>query len=165
MAKVPYDPVPSVAPDKTPMPYLRVPGSLAEATGQGLARAGERLGSAFEQAGNRFETNALARQNLENETWAKDADVDVMVKIGQAQSEFDQLEGRNATEALPGHMERIKSIRQEALDQAPNGMARKMLDQSISRRVGFAIVDSGHKAGTQAKVASRTAAKARVETA
>jgi hypothetical protein len=102
---------------------------------------------------------------LENETWAKNQDVDVMIKIGQAQSEFDQLEGENATAALPGHLEKIKKIREQALEGAPNPMAKRMLDQSISRRVGFAIVDSGHKAGTQAKSANRAARTARVETA
>lgn len=162
---IPYSPVPTVAPERGGTPYLRVPDSIAEASGQGLARAGEGLGRSLEGAADKLESNVLMLQNMENETWAKNADVDVMVKIGQAQSEFDQKEGQNATQALPGHMENIKQIRQEALDSAPNNMARKMLDQSIARRVGFAIVDSGHKAGTQAKVASRAAGKARVEAA
>lgn len=163
---VPYTPVPSAAPNAAPAsPYLRVPSGTQEAAGVGVASAVQGFGHQVEQASDKVSQQVLALQGLQNETLAKDGDVDVMVKIGQAQSEYDQLEGQNAADALPAHIEKIKKIRQEALDGMPNPMARRMLDQSISRRVGFAIVDSGHKAGTQMRVATKQASGARVEAA
>lgn len=165
MPATPVSLVPSIGPTKTQEPYLRVPSNLGEATGVNRFRAVQNFGQEIEKASNVVAQEVLQLQGLENETWAKNQDVDTMIKIGQAQSEFDQLEGENATAALPQHLERIKKIREDALQQAPNPMAKRMLDQSIARRVGFAIVDSGHKAGTQAKVANRAARTARVETA
>lgn len=135
MPVVPFSGVPSVAPSGQPESYLRTPSGLDEAAGVGVARAMQGLGGQIEKTGDMLAQHAVAFQNLQNESAAKDADVDAMVKIGAAQSEFDRLEGDNATKALPGHMQRIKDIRQEALDGMKNPAARRMLDQSISRRV------------------------------
>lgn len=163
MPKVPYDPVPTVAPDKSPQPYLQVPGSLAAATGQGLARAGEHFGAEVAVAGNMLERQALGRQELENDTWARNANVDAEVALGTEREKYNSLEGTQATAALPAYQERVKSIRQEALDRAPNDSARKMLDASLARRVGFALVDGGGHAATEAKVANRTARVAEID--
>ncbi len=162
MAQVPYKPVPNVAPQAPPTPsiHLDTPGA---AFGENVAQAQRGLGQAEEQAGNTLFGEALKLQQLQNESWAKDADVDVMIKIGKAQSEFDQLEGQNAVAALPAHMERIKAIREEAIASSPNPEARRFLDNSISRRVGFAIVDAGARAGQQVKVAQNRATEAQIQ--
>lgn len=182
MPQVPYKPVPSAAPRYNPTPSvgLSVPtaafGALsAEAKGAGAravagseeleARALQGFGKELESSGEKLGQVALQFQQLNNENWAREKDVDTMIQLGKAQSEYDSLEGQNQVDALPAHMERIKAIRQEALDSAPNEMARKLLDSNIARRVGFAIVDSGHKAGTAAKSVAKTSRAARKETA
>lgn len=163
---VPYNPVPSQAPNAAPAsPYLRVPSGTEEAAGVGVAQATVGLGREVQQASDVVASHVLQLQNLDNETWAKDNDVTAMIQIGQTMSEFDQLEGKNAIDAMPQYQDRIKKIRQDLLDNAPNPMARRMLDQSISRRVGFALVDMGHKAGTQLRTANKQASVARVNTA
>lgn len=144
---------------------MRVPGSVEEASGSRVAQATQGVGRELEQAGGMLATNALALQHIQNETDAKNADVDVMVAIGQETSKFDQLEGDAMAKALPEYQKKIKEIRQEALEKMTNGMARQMLDQSISRRVGFALVDAGHKTGTQMRRAEDEAAVSRAETA
>jgi hypothetical protein len=165
MPQVPYNPAPSVGPSGQSTPFLRVPGAIEEASGVGVARAVSGVGREISQAGDMLAQQALHMQHMVNETDAKNADVDVMVQIGQAASEFDALEGDQAVKKLPEYQERVKKIRQDALANMPNGMSRNMLDQSISRRVGFALVDFGHKAGTQAKLSNKAARSARVETA
>lgn len=171
MPQVPYKPYPSTSPRYSPTPQVGL--SVPEAAFGGASARGEAaeagaiagLGRELEGAGEKLGQTALQFQQLNNENWAREKDVDTMIKLGKAQSEFDSLEGQNQVNALPAHMERIKAIRQEALDSAPNEMARKLLDSNIARRVGFAIVDSGHKAGTAAKGVAKTSRAARKETA
>lgn len=185
MPQVPYHSFPSSGPSFTPAPSLglSVPaqafGGASAAAGETVARTMGTAGQAYGdvgrattglahtlgQIGEQTAARAMEFQGLVNDTWAREKDVDVMIELGKAQSEFDQLEGQNAVNALPGHMERIKGIRQQALEDAPNQMAKKLLDAQIARRVGFAIVDSGHKAGTQARAANKQAGAARIETA
>ncbi len=164
MAQVPYKPVPNVAPQAPPTPsiHLDTPGA---AFGENVAQAQRGLGQAEEQAGNTLFGEALKLQQLQNESWAKDADVDVMVKIGKIKSEFDQKEGMDSINALPAYTEQIQAIRKEAIAGSPNPEARRFLDNSISRRVDFAIVDAGAQAGRQVKVAANAASDARVQTA
>jgi hypothetical protein len=163
MPTVPYQPYPTEQPTSRGASPIGV-ATPGEAFGTGIGQAMRGLGSQLEQSGNELFARAYAIKQLENETTAKDADVEVMTKLGQLKNDFYQLEGKNASAALPDYMERVKAIRQEALDGAPNPQARHMLDQSISRRVGFTIVDLGGHAGTQAKIAADKAAVARTDT-
>lgn len=164
MPAVPYKPFPTVEPslNATPSVGLNVPGA---AFGANTAEAIKGLGGAISGVSDEASKIALSYQALQNDTWAKDADTNVMIKIGQADSDFKQLEGQNAVSALQAHQERIKAIRQEALEEAPNSAAKRMLDATITRRVGFAVVDAGNYAGTQAKVAANNASSARLQAA
>lgn len=160
-----YNPSGSVAPSGQGTPYIRVPGAIEEASGVGVARAVQGFGKEVSQVGDMLAKHALSFQQIQNETDAKNGDVEAMVAIGQAAAKFDQLEGENSVKALPGYQQEIKDIRETALKNMPNAEARRMLDQSISRRVGFALVDAGHKAGTQLKSANKQARVARRDTA
>ena len=164
MAQVPYNPAPSVGPSGQVTPFMRVPGSVGEAAGVGVAQAIKGLGNEVSQAGDMLAGQALRMQHMVNESTAKNGDVSVYEQIGAENAQFDQLEGDRAVAELPKFQERIKKIREDALASMPNDMTRKMLDQSISRQVGFALINAGHKAATQAKVATKEARGARIET-
>lgn len=165
MANSPYLPAPSVGPSSEGTPYMRVPAATEEAAGVGTARAVQNFGKEISQIGDMVAQHALSLQHIVNETDAKNADVQTMIAIGQATSEFDQLQGENAIKALPKFQQTVEKIRQDSLAKMANPEARRMLDASISRRVGFSLVDAGHKAGTQLKAAARTANASRLETA
>jgi len=163
MARVPYTGAPTQGPSGQLLPFQRTPSGLEEAFGAGVAKAFQGLGGKVEQAGDVMARSALEFQNLQNESDAKNGDIDAMVQTGQVLSDFTQLEGDAALKALPDYQQRLKDVRQKALDAMPNPAARRMLDQIVSRRVGFALVDMGRHAGNQAKVANDQAATARVE--
>lgn len=160
MPQAPYQAYPSVAPASEPTPKigLSVPGT---AFGTNIAEATRGFGQQLEHASDELSRTALQIQALQNDTWAKDKDADTMLKIGEKVEAFKQLEGQNAVNALPEHQATIKAIRDEALDSAPNAAAKRMLNASLARRVGFALVDAGGYAGTQAKVSLNNASEAR----
>lgn len=164
MPQVPYRPYPTEQPAFNPTPELQIRAPAA-AFGAATAEAVKGVGGQLSHAGDVFAERALAAQGLINETWAKDADVTAMERIGQAEAEYNQLEGTNAVQQLPAHQARIKRIREDVLGAAPNAMARKLADTTITRRVGFALVDAGSRAGQQAKVAANRASDGRLETA
>ena len=183
MPQVPYKPIPEPGPSDRRVPTLGIPvtgeafgtgiGGAIKGFGQetigygqqvrGLGEAEMALGRTLGQVGGDAADIALKYQQLNNETWAKNNDVKVMTQIGAEKAKFDQLEGNNAVTALPAFQARIQQIRQNALDNAPNVEARRMLDNSVARRVGFALVDAGGRAGQQAKVAANNAASARLQ--
>ncbi|HEX4500586.1 MAG TPA: hypothetical protein VH187_05350 [Scandinavium sp.] len=184
MPQVPYRAVPEVAPEVRPLPTFQARGAEETAFGGGIGAAQReyggqvigyggqlrekgkeiaRLGGAEEGVGEKLAQSAIAFQQLNNETWAKDNDVKVLTEIGQAKAEYDKLEGQNAVNALPGFQEQIKGIREKYLATAPNAEAKSMLDNSMARQVGYAIVDAGARAGNQAKIAADRASKARLD--
>jgi len=165
MASTPYDPAPEVGPSGIATPNLRAAAAVEEASGVGVGRAMQGLGGEVSKVGDMLAQNALALQRMQNEIDGKNLDVEAMIKIGQENSKFDLLEGDAATKALPGFHQRIKEIRQEVLDKAPNLDTRRLVDQSIMRQVGFAIVNAGHKAGTQMRKALDDAAIGRINIA
>jgi hypothetical protein len=164
MPTVPYRPYPTAEPAVEPTPRigLSVPGA---AFGTNIAEAVKGFGGALQQASNDVAQTTLRIAALQNDTWAKDADTNAMIKIGQLDSEFKQLEGQNAVDALPEHQKKIQDIRDDALADAPNAGAKRMLNNTLTRRVGFAVVDAGNYAGTQAKVALNNASSARLQAA
>ena len=164
MPQVPYRPFPTVEPALRPTPSigLRVPG---EAFGTNIAAATERLGGTIEKVGNEIGQQAIAYQALNNDTWAKNAFADTEVKLGKLQENFKLQEGVNATQGLDAHVQQIQDARKSALDSAPNPMARKLLDDVLTRRVSFQIIDSNNHAGNQAKVAANEAAQSRLDAA
>jgi hypothetical protein len=162
--QVPYRPFPTVEPALRPIPSLglRVPG---EAFGTNIASATERLGGTVEKVADEAAKQAIAYQALNNDTWAKNAFAGTEVELGKLQENFKLQEGVNATAGLDGHIQAIQDARTKALDSAPNPMARKLLDDVLTRRVAFQVVDSNNHAGNQAKVAANEAAQSRLDAA
>ena len=76
MAQVPYSPVPDVAPSDTATPRVSVATPEA-AFGGATAKAIENLGTTVQGAGNELFGRAVALQQLNNETEAKIAGMDL----------------------------------------------------------------------------------------
>src|SRR5229473_766113 len=156
------DLTPSVAPTTSGVagPSLAVP---TDAFGGAVGKALEGLGSAVETGSDRIWQRAVELQNLNNETEAKSADADYMMKAGMEHANFSSLEGNAAKAAFPGYMQKLKDLRQEARDGLSNPMAQKMFDASSLSVMGRTIFNGAGHAAQQTKVAASNASQARVD--
>jgi hypothetical protein len=63
------------------------------------------LGKQIESSGTELFHRAVALQDLKNETDAKEADAQYMMKVGELHANFSALQGRQAADAYPKYME------------------------------------------------------------
>lgn len=147
-----YTGAPSVSPESgVGFAQLSDRGATPEAFGVNVAEAGQRLGRAISQVGEVGVDYALRQQKIYNEAVTKDLDVSSMEKLGQATTDFYSQKGKAAVEAHPEYVKAVQEIRKDALAAAPNQEVARMLDQQLSRRVGFALIDGGRHLATELK--------------
>ena len=163
MPNIPYSPVPSVSPSGQGTPFMRVPGAVEEASGVGVGRAIQGVGKEVSQAGEMLAQQALTTQNFVNEAEAKDSDVAFTIRAGELKEKYNEKRGLNAVEARDAYIKDLQQIRQETLNGMKNQASRKMLDQSIARRMGFLIVEGNSRAATEARIAVKDASDARIQ--
>src|SRR6266478_1807751 len=162
MAPQAPDLVPSMAPTTSGVagPSLAVP---IDAFGGAIGHALSGLGQAVETASDRIWTRAMEIQNLNNETEAKTADADYMMKAGMEHANFSSLTGTQARDAFPGYMKKLQDMRTEAREGLSNPMAQKMFDASSLSVMGRTIFNGAGHAAQQAKVAANGASQARID--
>src|SRR5258708_32217172 len=154
--------VPTASPSSGGTPELSINAS-PDAFGGAVGHALSGLGNALEGAGDKIWQRAMEMQNLQNETDAKNADADYMMKAGQLHADFSALEGTQAKEAFPKYMEDLQGLRTEIRDGMKNPMAQKMYDSSSLSTMGRTIFNGAGHAAQQMKVASNNASSARVD--
>jgi hypothetical protein len=158
MPSVPYRPYPTQTPSVEPTPAMgiRVPTA---AFGSSVAEGTQKLGSTIESVGDMLHKQVMEQQALENDTWVKNAFIASESAIGEKTAAYKETEGVDAANARPQYVKDIQDIRQKALDDAPNPMAKKALDDQLSRRIGFNLIDAAGHSATQAKHANDEASK------
>ncbi len=129
MAQVPYSPVPDVAPSDIATPRVSVATPEA-AFGGATAKAIENLGTTVQGAGNELFGRAVALQQLNNETEAKQADADYMIAAGDVHAKFNALEGKDRVDAYPGYVKQLEDLRVKGRNGLSNAMAQRMFDSS-----------------------------------
>lgn len=128
------------------------PQARAEkAVGESVSRLGNSIAGAFSQS-----------SGIENDTATHDLDVQGMTKLGERQTQFYSLEGKNAIDAAPQYIKDLQSLRQNILDQAPNDTVRKKVDQLFSTNIGNAIVSGGRHVAQQEKAYTNDTANASI---
>lgn len=157
MANVPYSAVPTdVSPQATPTPSLRInepPAAFGGVVGQAL----EGLGAQAMHSANEIFARAEAIQNLRNETEAKEADANYMMKTGELHAQFSALQGKQAVDAYPGYIKSMQDSRTELRDGLSNDAARKMYDSASLSTMGRTIFNgAGHAAAENKKWALTT---------
>lgn len=161
--QVPYSPVPTATPENIATPKLGVstPGAaFGETIGAAVSHLGQQLG----HAGDEIFRRAMALQELQNETQAKEADAKYMIEAGKLHVQFSALEGGNASPAaLEKYTQDLDSLRKQIRSDLPNDAARKMYDGSSLSTMGRTIFNGAGHAGQQQKVAAHNASTARID--
>src|SRR5882757_1406898 len=137
MPQVPYSPIPQPGQMVgTPKVSVNTPeAAFGGAVGQALRGAGQQL----EHSGDEIFRRAVALQDLRNETDAKEADAQYMMKVGELHANFSALQGRAAADAYPEYMQNIQKLRQDMRGDLPNDAARKMFDSPSLSTMGRTI--------------------------
>src|SRR5690242_2999627 len=110
MPQVPYDPVPSVPGEDHRITRPEVP-MIGAAFGTNIAEGVEKLGATGEQVGNELFSRAIALQQLNNETNARETSIKATQEMAIEQENFDSLEGKARHDALPQHLKALNDIR------------------------------------------------------
>lgn len=155
-SQVPYSPVPSVGPSGQAVPELRVNAS-SDAFGVNIGEAIKGLGGTVQHVGDELFQRGLALQKLQNETIAKQADTDYMIKAGDLHAKFSALEGQDAVNAFPEYAKNLQKSREEIRASLGNDEARRFYDSQSLSTMGRSIFNgAGHSATEQKKWTHRT---------
>src|SRR6266478_300562 len=151
--------VPGLVPDQTPSMGGTPDVNLAVPTDA----FGGAIGHDIEGASDKIWAQAMNMQSLQNETEAKNADADYMMKAGMLHANFNAKEGNNASpEALQAHIKELQDLRVATRGGLSNPMAQKMFDGSSLSFMGRTIFNAAGHAAQQTKVAANNASTARV---
>lgn len=125
---------------------------IEDAFGAQGAKAVSTLGTALEQTGDRLFTRAVALQQLNNETEARDADTQYMIQAGKLHADFSTLEGKAASDAYPKFQADLEAIRTSIRNGLSNPMAQKLFDSNSLSTMGRTIFNgAGHAASENKK--------------
>lgn len=160
--QVPYSPVPTADPSSRGTPEFR-PQVPSEAFGVNIGQAVEGLGKDISHAGNELYTRAIALKQLENETEAKEADAQYMIKAGELHANYSALQGRAAVEAYPAYQAQLNEERQKLRQNLSTDMARKMYDSSSLSTMSRSIFNGAGHAATQLRKSAVDGATAQYE--
>src|SRR5262245_25055856 len=125
MPTVPYNPVPQVAPSQQATPNIDVPTPIA-AFGGTIASAIDSVGRASQDAGNENLRRAVALQELQNETEAREADAEYTISMGQLRADYHALEGKNAVQAYPKFVRDVRELQQRYSGTMSNPMSKRI---------------------------------------
>src|SRR5882762_8322699 len=161
MPTVPYKPIPDQSPQATPTPYFHV-NTPPAAFGANIGQALEGLGQMTEHAGNELFTRAIALQNLRNETEAREADAQYMMKAGELHANFSSLQGKQAVDAYPGYMQQLQESREQIREGLSNDASRRLYDSPSLSTLGRTIFNGAGHAAAENKSWAYGASKARI---
>jgi hypothetical protein len=153
---------PTVAPTTQGIGEVNLPVPV-DAFGGAVGHALQGLGSDVEKGSDRIWQRAVEIQNLNNETEAKEADAQYMMKAGLLHAQFGALEGNAAAAAFPKHMQDLQDLRTGIRGGLSNPMAQRMYDASSLSVMGRTIFNAAGHAAQQGKVAASNASQARVD--
>lgn len=151
MPSVPYQPYPETTPTKQGAPDLNIATPEA-AFGGASAAATAQAGSELSSTGTELFNRAIAMQQLDNESVARDKDVEYMIGAGKLHAEFNALEGEAAVRAFPKYAQDLKDLRQNIRSSIGNAQAQKMFDANSLSTMGRSIFNgAGHSASENKK--------------
>jgi len=154
MPRVPYQPYSEVAPGDQATNIATPP----EAFGVGVARATEGLGQNIARTGDELFSRAVAFQNLNNETEARQADLQLMGELGDLHAKYDSLEGQARVDAFPKYKQDIFDAHQRIRGSISNDGARRMYDGNALSTIGRTIFNgAGAAASAQKQWMDKTA--------
>lgn len=156
--------LPDVQPSTQGAPSVDI-GVPVDAFGGAVGHALAGLGQDITKDSDDVWHEAMAVQNQVNETTAKDADAQYMIKSGIMHADFLNKEGNNAgPEALQKHIQDLQDLR-TSLRKDLNPAAAQMYDASSLSFMGRNIFNAASHSGQQIKVAGNNASTSRIQLA
>lgn len=153
MAEVPYVPIPQVRNTDASGAMISVPNANAQAFGEGVGAAMQRVGAAGQHAADTIAHKTIEFQNIQNETTANNILLAGAEKLAQEELKLKQLDGENAVNYLPTYNENVRKIREQVAGGADNPAVARLVDTALRRRATDAIISGAGYAGSQARVA------------
>jgi len=161
MPRIPYSPVPSVQSTGAPEAYQRIDASPA-AFGAGVAAAMGNLGKGIGDVAEAVDHHVVQFQKMANTAESNDLDMQAAEQIGELDSWYSSLEGKQKMDALPAYQERIKGIRSNIIGKASNPAVARDTDNALRRSVGYSLINAGKSAGSAIKQYERQATVSKV---
>lgn len=162
MPQVPYQNFTTAQPSSTGTPNVNV-STPAAAFGGNVAEAISGLGHSISHVGDELFTRAIALQQLQNETDAKDADSKYMIKAGELHANYSALQGQDAVKAYPQYSKDLEQSRKDIRNGLGNAQAQKMYDSQSLGTMGRSIFNGAGHAATQQRLWSINTAKAQID--
>lgn len=161
MPQVPYSPVPT----ETPSGPSRGPISInapVEAFGGAVAKSLEGLGRVVDRAGDEMFQRAVAIQQLHNDSIAKEADSNYMMKAGELHAQYSARQGKERVDAFPKYMKDLEEARVQT-GAGLNPAARKIYDGSTRSTMSRTIFNGAGAAASAQKEFTVTTAVAQMD--
>lgn len=165
MAQIPYSPIPNVTEQlaPTPLTHLNTP---SDAFGGDIGQALSTLGHTTEEAGNEIFQRAIAMQQLNNESEAREASAKYMEQAGVLHADFTSRMGQNAgPAAFQKYTEDLNNTRTQIRSTLSNPMAQRMYDADSFSTMGRTIFNGAGHSADQMKGYALAANKAQIESA
>lgn len=150
MAQVPYNPVPSPAPQDiaTPRVSEATPGA---AFGETIGQALSGLGRTMEVGSGELFQRAVALQDLRNETAAREGDAQYSMLQSKMHADFSALQGKARVDALNDYIQSSNELRTQIRANLPNDAARRMYDATSLSFMNRNIFNAAGAAATANK--------------
>lgn len=162
MPKVPYNPVPQERVAQQGTPYLREEAPAA-AFGANVGQAIEGFGKTLEGAGDELFKRAMAIQTLKNESEAREADANYIIKSGELHANYNSLTGKNAVDAYPQYAKDLQGLRKQMSEGLSNDASRRLFDAQTKTTMARTIFNGANHAATENRKYAAGASGARVE--
>jgi hypothetical protein len=159
MPQVPYQPAPTVQPGGMPTRPVHVDTPVA-AFGGAVAGALEGLGEGMKSAGNELWSRAVALKELQNETKAREADVNSWGEMDSRLIQYKTSEGRDTVAGNQQFNDDIMAIYHKHRDSLDNDSARRMYDASALSNLRRIMLSGADYSSSQQKAWSLNSANA-----
>lgn len=163
MAAAPKFDSPNVMPSGKPLRYIQV-DTNADMFGAGIGRAISGFGSTVASVGAQLEANNEKIRLESAKTSANQAFVTASMASNELEATYLQTQGTNAAAGYTDYSDKLKSIRQEALDSLADDDAKKLFDGAFQPTMLSGANSGAVHAAQQGRVAAIDASKARVNT-
>ena len=126
--------------------------------GASTARAAGEFGQTLQQAGQVVTQQIIQDKIIENETEATNANNAYTEEASRLWSEFSNLQGQEAVDALPRFQENLRALRDRYMGGASNPAVRRQLNRSIGGSAASMLGNAAQQNGRNVRVAGDNAA-------
>ncbi|HDR9078192.1 TPA: transglycosylase SLT domain-containing protein [Burkholderia vietnamiensis] len=137
-------------------PAYDTAGASPDAFGAQIGTAVQRAGAAIEQGADVAAKGAIAFQGLQNETDAKNADIQLAAKLTALQFDpkngYQGKLGKDAVDGYQGFQDAVQQAYQDARASLSNPEAQRMFDSAAVRRTQYSLASGAQHAAQQNKI-------------